>query len=297
MMKTPLVCLLVLWSALAVAQQEDSTAKAWQFSVVVGLNLSHTLNVNPRPGAGKDGFSTTDAVDFTANFVKGPFMASNEAHWQFSLYKTEGKPIRSAADALNTLHDFSLAITPLRILNFNLIARASTSVFTVYEGNYLKDLSGNKAIQKILSPYDVTLSPGLKFQPTKHFRVSMSPYSFRLYGVYHNYIAKKGIHIEETNPDGSYKNHIMQPEGAELNVWYDRKIKKFMTMQYRLSVKTNYFEGILDNGGAEGLFITKIKLVKNVYLTHRATLKADLAERPFKPWYAQVVTISYAVTF
>lgn len=46
-----------------------------------------------------------------------------------------------------------------------------------------------------------------------------------------------------------------------------------------------------------GLFITKIKLVKNIYLTHRAELKENFSNCPFKPYYNQSILLSYAKSF
>jgi hypothetical protein len=47
----------------------------------------------------------------------------------------------------------------------------------------------------------------------------------------------------------------------------------------------------------DGMFITKIRIVKNIYLTHRAILKGDLLETPFKPYYKQTILLSFAKSF
>jgi hypothetical protein len=67
-------------------------------------------------------------------------------------------------------------------------------------------------------------------------------------------------------------------------------------MQYRVGIKSSYAEKILDNGTMDGLFISKLKLIGNIYLTHRATLRGTFEQKPFKPVYVQVITLSYAVT-
>ncbi|MEO6134483.1 MAG: hypothetical protein ABIP35_04985, partial [Ginsengibacter sp.] len=66
---------------------------------------------------------------------------------------------------------------------------------------------------------------------------------------------------------------------------------------YRLGISSDYFTNIARNGLVDGLFITKVKLIKNVYLSHRASLKGDLAGKPFKPYYTQTILLSFSKTF
>lgn len=278
---------------------EDTTTKAWEVSFNLGLNLSHTLQLNAKPNAGKEGFSTTNGIDLNLNYTKKKLIATNEFHWQFALYKAGLKQsyLQKTADELLSLHDFSIGFTKKNRLNFNLIAKTSTSIIKSYKDGYLKDSVGGNILQRFLNPYELVLAPGIKYQPTKYLRISIAPLTMRLYGLTSQAIANTGIYIEEKNDDGlSFKKFISEQQGAELNLWYDRKIKKFITMQYRVGVKSNYAEDLLKNGKLDGLFITKIKLIKNIYLTHRATLRGDLTQRPFKPNYLQVITLSYAMT-
>ncbi len=68
-------------------------------------------------------------------------------------------------------------------------------------------------------------------------------------------------------------------------------------MQYRLGISSDYFSNVATNGLMDGLFITKIKIIKNVYLSHRAIIKGDFASKPFKPYYTQTILLSYAKSF
>jgi hypothetical protein len=278
---------------------EDTTAKVWEVSFNLGLNLSHTLQLNAKPNAGKEGFSTTNGLDLNLNYTKKKLIATNEFHWQFALYKAGLKQsyLQKTADELLSLHDFSIGFTKKNRWNINLIAKTSTSVIKSYKDGFLKDSIGGNIFQQFLNPYDVVLAPGIKYQPTKYLRFSISPLTIRLYGLTNQAIANTGLYIEEKNDDNlTFKKFISEKQGAELNLWYDRKVKKFITMQYRLGVKSNYAENLLHNGKIDGLFITKVKIIKNIYLTHRASLKGDLTQRPFKPNYLQVITLSYAMT-
>jgi hypothetical protein len=276
---------------------EDTTAKAWEVSFNLGLNLSHTLQLNAKPNAGREGFSTTNGIDLNLNYTKKKIISTNEFHWQFALYKAGLKQsfLQKTADELISLHDFSLGLTKKNRWNINLIAKTNTSIIKSYKDGFLKDSLGGNVFQKFLNPYELILAPGIKYQPTKYLRLSVSPFTIRFYGLTSQAVANTGIYIEE-NDGSTFKKFISEKQGAELNIWYDRKIKKFVTMQYRLSMKSNYTENILKNGMIDGLFITKIKVIKNIYLTHRGSLKGSLAQKPFKPNYLQVVTLSYAMT-
>lgn len=277
---------------------EDTTVKAWEISLNLGLNLSHTLQVNGKPNVGKQGFSTTNGIDLSLNYTKKRVISTNEFHWQFSLYKAGLKSItQKTADELLSLHDLSVGFSEGNRWNINLIAKTNTGVFSTYKDGYFKDSTSGGLVQSMLNPYELILSPGVKWQPTKHIRISLSPYTFRIYGLTNQAIVNTGLYTQEQFPNGiDYITQIIEQQGAELNVWYDRKIKKWLQMQYRVGVKSSYAEKILDNGTIDGLFISKLKLISNIYLTHRATLRGTFEQKPFKPVYVQVVTLSYAVT-
>lgn len=306
--------LLPLFSSLALAQTDSTQVgkdvkkdsidaepapKAWEVSINLGLNLSHTMQVNGVPNTGKLGFSTTNGIDLNVNYTKERIISTNEFHWQFSLYKAGLKSImQKTADELLSLHDLSVGFADDRRWNVNIIAKSQTGIFSTYENGMFWDTTGSGTlVQSFLNPYELILSPGIKWQPTKSFRVSLSPYTFRFYGLMSQAIANTGLYIEDKQPNGrDFVKQMMEQQGAEVNVWYDRKFKKWLQMQYRLAIKSSYAETILDNGALDGLFITKIKLIKNIFLTHRATLRGKLEEKPFKPVYIQVITLSYAVT-
>jgi hypothetical protein len=276
--------------------------KNWMFTAGIGFNVGNMLEFNNPSGTDKKSLSGTSSIDLGLNYSKdgARFAMTNELHYIFGLQKaglTGADNIQRVTDELATLHDFSIAIGKTKKWNFNLIAKTTTSIFTIYDGDYFKDINILGKIQGFLSPYDVTISPGIKWQPDKYLRISISPYSFNLYGVKHDEILGKGIFITDTTATGNFKKHLFKRLGAEINFWYDRKIKTWLDMQYRLGVSSNYFEKITKNGMLDGLFITKFKLVKNLYLTHRASIKGDFSVSPFKPFYSQSILLSYSKTF
>lgn len=281
---------------------EEGEENPYQFTVGVGLNIGNILEFNAASGPDKKSFSATSAIDLGFNYYKenNPFAMTNEMHWTFAVQKSGlsgGSHIQRASDDLSTLHDFSYAVNKSNQWNINLIVKTNTAIITVFDGDFFKDYNNIGRIQGFLSPYEVTLSPGVKYQPDNYFRFSISPYSINLYGLRNQQIANTGFYTTTFDANNNYDLFVFKQLGAELNIWYDRKIKKWLEMQYRLGVSSDYFEKIAKNGLMNGLFITKIKLIKNVYLTHRAILKGDFTTKPFKPYYQQTILLSFAKTF
>ena len=288
--------------AITANKEEEAPPKSLLFIFGIGLNVGNILEFNSSSGQDKKSFSATSALDLGLNYYKEGkrFAMTNELHWTVAVQKsglTSAAHIQRATDDLSTLHDFSYAINKSNKWNFNLIAKTSTSIFTIFDGDFFKDFNNNGKIQGFLNPYDVTLSPGIKFQPNDYFRFSLSPYSVNLYGLRNQQIANTGFYTQTFDGSGNYTLFVFKQLGAELNIWYDRKFKKWLDMQYRLGISSDYFSKLAKNGLMDGLFITKIKIIKNVYLSHRAILKADFTQKPFKPYYSQTVLLSFAKSF
>jgi hypothetical protein len=281
---------------------DEPPAKHYQRTLSIGLNLGNILEFNAPSGNDKKSFSLTAALDLRLDYFKesSRFAMTNELHWTVALQKsglTSGTHIQRATDDISTLHDFSFAIGKNNKWNFNLIVKTNTSIFTIFDGDYFKDYNSNGKVQAFLNPYEVIISPGIKYQPDKYFRLSLSPYSISLHGLTNQQIANTGFYTQTVDAANNYDLFVFKQPGAELNIWYDRKIKKWLEMKYRLGISSDYFKKIANNGLMNGLFITKIKIIKNVYLTHRAIFKADFTMKPFKPYYSQTILLSYAKSF
>lgn len=278
--------------------EEEEKTPAWEKSLSVGLNLSHTLNANAPTSAPKQGFSTTNAIDIDFNYVKegSRLNFKNELHWTFSFFKSNTKtPSQNTADALTSFHNLAYSLRKNGRWNANIIVTTETPVFKQYEGNYLKDYDQLGQIQRFLNPYEYKLSPGLKYQHNKYFGISISPYAVKFFGLTDQFIADKGAFIEEQKPDGHYKTKISERLGAEVIFKYKRVYKKKLDMNYTLTASSNYFENILKNGHLTGIFLTKFTLFKGFSISHRATLKGNLAQKPFKPYYNQVILLAYTL--
>lgn len=281
---------------------EEEPVKSYQYSFGFGLNLSNILEFNAPSGPDKKSFSATTTLDLGLDYYKegNRFAMTNELHWTFAVQKSGisgSDRIQRVSDDLVTLHDFSYTLSKNSKWNANLIVKNSTSIFTIYDGDYFKDYNENGKIQGFLCPYQVVLSPGIKYQPNDYFRLSLSPFSVSLYGLTSQQIANTGFYTQTFDANGDYDLFVFDQLGAELNIWYDRKYKKWLEMQYRLGFSSDYFSETDTNVLMDGMFITKVRIFKNIYLTHRAILKGDLLETPLKPYYKQTILLSFAKTF
>jgi hypothetical protein len=225
---------------------------------------------------------------------------TNEFHWLIAMQKSglnSSSHFQRVTDDFKTLHDFSMTMMKKTKWNFNLIAKTSTSVFTIFNGDYFKDLNHLGKIQAFLSPYEVTLSPGIKWEPDNYLKISVSPYSMGLYGLASQQIANTGFYTQDKDANNDFVRFIYKQLGAEINIWYDREIKGWIEMQYRLGISTEYLGGLGKNGLMDGLFITKFKLLKNIYISDRASLKGDLANTPFTPYFNHTILLNYTKSF
>jgi hypothetical protein len=280
----------------------EEPVKSYQYSFGLGLNVSNILEFNAPSGPDKKSFSATTTLDLGLDYYKegNRFAMTNELHWTFAVQKSGisgSDRIQRVTDDFTTLHDFSYTLSKNSKWNANIIVKNSTSIFTIYDGDYFKDYNNLGKIQGFLSPYQVVLSPGIKYQPNDYFRLSISPYSVSLYGLTSQQIANTGYYTQTYDTNGDYDLFVFDQLGAELNIWYDRKYKKWLEMQYRLGFSSDYLSNTDINVLMDGMFITKIRIVKNIYLTHRAILKGDLLETPFQPYYKQTILLSFAKSF
>ena len=282
--------------------EPDSIPRVWTFQTALGINIAFSSNKNQIEETSKDGFSTINTVDLNLNYRKRRVQMTNEAHWQFSLYKAGNKnaQVVKSADDLLFLHDWSFGFSRKNRWNVNLISKINTSINTIFEGGFFKDTTTENKypVQKFLNPYDATFSPGIKYQPTDHLRISFAPFAYRLYGTLDQNIADQGLYNTQYNADSTHiVKNITENKGAELNIWYDRDFNQWVVLQYRIDVSSSYAESILKKGTVNGFFITKIKLFKDLYLSHRAIVRGTLGQTPFKPQFGQVITLSYGKTF
>lgn len=287
--------------SLKVAEPPEETAPSWEKSFGLGLSLSHTLNVNaPVNSSSKEGFGSTVSIDATLNYIKekSRFMMRNDLSWTMALYKANGQiPTQSTSDILLTNHDFSLSFKKGGNWYVNMIFNTETSVLSLFENNYLRDQNALGSIQSFLNPYSITINPGIKYETGKGLGISISPFVLKIRGVTSQSIADKDIFFQDKDnrilSDGHYKKMFSEQLGAGLQIWYTKSFGKWISINYKIIANSNYLENIFKNGTLTGQFATNLFVYKGFGITHKGLLKGNLAQFPFKPFYNQVVVLSY----
>lgn len=297
-----LIFVLVFKSQYTYADDTAAVIHPLKFTIGAGVSVGNFMETNASPGPDKNSFSGTGSLDLGLNYKKdgARFEMTNELHWLVEIQKSglhDSSRIQRVTDDLKTLHDFSVGMFSDNKLSVNLIVKTTTSIFTIYNGDYFVDYNHLGKEKAFLNPYEVILSPGFKLSPDHYVRISISPFSMRLYGLTNQNIANTGLYTHDSDTNGDYSLFVYARLGAELNIWYDREINKWLSIQYRVSASSDYFENLGKTGLLDGLFITKIQLLNGLYLMHNASLKGDFAVSPFRPYYAQTITLCYTKTF
>ncbi len=286
--------------------QLDSINKAkeatrvWKFPITIGLSLSHTVHsaATATGGGGKEGFVMANSFDIAANYFKKErkFRIKNKVNWSFGLTlpNLKGTPLQKSTDNFKMINDISTAFSKNNKWAFNLAINSSTSIFTVFDGNFLSDVRGNGATRKFLNPYNISFAPGIKYEPNEIFSVSISPLSLNILGVPNDEIAQKGLHIQDTEDDGiTYKKQIIE-KGAQINMTYVGEFKTWWLADYRMIINSAYLEDI-KKGNLDLTLINNFKITKTVGLQHRLLFLGDFSAFPFAPFFEQMVMLSYKV--
>lgn len=277
-----------------------NTAKNWNVNVYLSLGLGNNLSINDPSGLpDKSSLSGDIAFDVSANYQPATkrFSASNELHYILSVQKqslSRSAHLQIAQDNINTLHDIAWRTGKNSSWNINSVIRTSTPLISQFDGNYFANHTGLGRIRGLASPYELTVAPGIKYQPNQAFRFSVSPYSFSIIGVTMQDVSAKGLYISDVDAMGNYKTYVFKRLGAEINLWFDKQIQEWLTMQYRVSISANYFEQIAKTGLMDGLFITRLQLIKDLYLTHRLSIQNSFRNAFFKPFLSQNILLSYS---
>lgn len=283
----------------AAVQETAPTTKNYTFSYAIGFTLGNYLEFNNPSSTDKKTFSIASSLDINYRYDKpnAAISMSHELHYTFGVQKESlrsSSNLQRVQDDLVTLHDLSFKIRRNSKWNINLIAKFNTSLFTIYDGEYFTDVNNLGRIKNFLSPYSLSVAPGIKYDVSNTLKISLSPYSFEIYGVKNNEISNKGIYITDVDGFGNFKKSIIKKQGMEFNFWFDKTVKDWLEMQYRLSVNSDYAGGLGKNAIMDGLFITRAKIIKNIYLTHRATMVNNFSGNLLKPYFTQTIQLSYS---
>lgn len=277
--------------------------KVWQYTLSSGINGSYTKNKNVPPGTGNEGLAATISFDFSISKDEGLFISRNELHYLASFFKSgeSGSTITKTSDNLLTLHDWSLRNGPESNWYINYIARVNTPLLSTYKGGVFKTTDVKQIkIEKFANAYDVNIAPGVKYAMfKKKLNISVSPYAVRLYGVIDQAIADQNVYdigpVDEIS--GKAPKYKIERKGAEVNIWFDHAWKEILTFEYRMDISFKYSNRPLQEGLFNGFLTTRLKLIKNLYLTHRGILTGIIEQKPLKPEWRQTFLLSYSIQF
>ena len=278
-------------------------APDWTYTISVGLNASYTNNTNVPGGTSQNGFSGTNTIDAYVNKTAGKFLSTNEFHYQVSFFRAGAKSasVIKSYDNMLTLHDWSVRNGPESKWNLNFIAKISTPLIKSYKDGFLSSSNANviTPFERPGNPYDVSFAPGFKCIVNKKLNISLSPYALRFYGVTDQALAN--LEIYDTGgidtQTGFYKKSKTETKGAELNIWFDWNYKEILIFEYRADFSSKYSSSLFKEGLFNGLFTTKFRVIKDLYITHRAILNGIIEQRPLKPELRQTVLLAYSFAF
>lgn len=289
--------------ALAAKQFQQTPLKNNLCTIDIALSLGNLLEFNnPSGSPNKNSFSFSGTLDFTHKYTKPSsiYTCSNEVHYAIGIQKKDvaqqSNSLQRSQDKLNTLHDHSLALSAKRRWHLNIIAKTDLPLFTVFNGEYFSDINKKGKLTALASPYTLTLSPGFKYTDSKNeLRISLSPYSTEIFGVMNSEVNDKGVYIKEKDDLGNFKTLIFKNQGVEMNFWYDKRVKRWLVLSYRLDIRSIYEGGIFQNGTYNGFFITKFIPIKNISITHRLILRNKLTNDPLSPFINQNILLGYTL--
>lgn len=283
--------------------QTDSTteekAPNWEKTLTWGANLSHTYNINQPASIPKQGLGYSNSMDIGINYVKDSsrLQATNTINWLFTMGKADVKSRTvNTADQFLTFHDVFYKLSKKGKFSSNIIIKTETPIFTLFEESFLKDYNQLGPIKSFLNPYTVVISPGIKYEFSPKNSISLSPYSTEIFGLNSQFIADKGEYISDRRSDGHYETKKVKPNGAELNIWLNKKIKKRFDYDYKFGVLYNYNTNDTQKGNLRGQFITNYLIFKGLKLSHRAKINGVFdTNKDFKPYYSQTILLSYTL--
>ena len=290
-----------LWTIKTERDTVTNTKKEWTTQVTLGLNASYTNNINVPGGTSENGLSGSSTIDMYLKKPEGKFLCANEFHYQVSFFRAgqKGASVIKSFDNMTSLHDWSVRNASGDKWNLNFIAKISTPLIRSWKGGLLTqpELKPGGAVEKPGNPYDISFAPGFKYIIGKRLNISLSPYALRFYGVTDQPIADQAIYdtggIDEKT--GRYSKSRTEKKGAELNIWWDWNYKEKFIFEYRFSASSKYTDKLFKEGLFNGFFTTRIKLISNLYLTHRGILNGIIEQKPNKPEWRQTILLSYTV--
>jgi hypothetical protein len=235
----------------------------WEVGMAFGMDFFQLLQINPKVGAGEDriqlgGLSTVFSV-----YQKDRVKWENIGTLLFGVQRLGSgstsignnivpKPFQKTVDELRWVSSFAYEKSSNSHWSYSADFIFNTQLVPTYRGNFLKDVSGEGEgpISRFLSPASISLSLGSRYEPSKNWRIIVSPAALKTIVVADDAIASipgdeeemVGLHGTAWRSETDYDNVLLQ-FGASLRGLYKNSFARDkLKFKSELILFTNYLK-------------------------------------------------------
>jgi hypothetical protein len=245
---------LVFWStAQTVVEETEAETGPWKVEASLGFDFTQLLQLNPKAGSGSDRIGLGGISSLAANYSENGWLWNNSASILFAVQRIgagvsgldpdKSLPFEKTIDELRLASNVGLQMSETSKWYYSLDFTFLSQLTSTYPGNLLSETaSAPNPISRLLSPAQITLSPGAKYVPNENFNLFLSPASVKMIIVANDDIAALGIHGNPWTSETDFENTEFQfgmTAGADYtSKYFDDRL--LFTSGLRLF--TNYLE-------------------------------------------------------
>ncbi len=294
---------------------EEKLPSPWTFGATIGLNVQYASNRLVADQPARSTFSNTNYLNLLLNYDGTYLQNYSQFYWTFTLQSTSIQNIKFVkyGETAYLQNQLLFRFNETSKWSLSLLSQLDTDILPTYSGGLLRDTTCSclGATRQFMSPYTLSLSPGITFKVKQIMSISLSGYSLKLFGFSEQAMADKGYQLLELNPNldlmtsdkRHFKTQLWQQTGALLyfklmhKFWKDKKQIPRLTLNYQLYVNLNYIGTFTEKSTWRGTFVTSWQLLKNINLTHNFSIRPTPLTFPQQPLYAQTLLLSYTLNF
>jgi len=167
---------------------EEKEEDGWSGGVGIGLDFFQLLQINPKVGAGEDRIQFGGLSTGFVNYKKGLLDWENIGTFLFGVQRLGSgttniggnvisKPYQKTIDELRLVSSLAYQTREDSKWSYSADLIAFSQLLPTYRGNFLKDVteSGEGPISKFFSPAQVSFAPGMRYEPSENWSVTISP--------------------------------------------------------------------------------------------------------------------------
>lgn len=240
----------------------EKTTDGWNRKGGIGLDLGQLININPYVGSGSNRLGFGGAIQFKANYNKGPLSWNNDflvnltvqriGSGTISFGSKETQAFEKALDLLNLNTNMAYKISETSFWAYALDLGLRSQLLNSYVDSatnkiYLKELKegsyNTSLVSKLFSPALISLGPGIKFKKYNSWEAFYSPVAGQILLIADKDIANLGIHGTELK-DGSlteFKQNKFSL-GSMLKLAYSQQLFTRLNLNSELSLFSDYLD-------------------------------------------------------